>query len=628
MGEEELITQLGLLLTQTRFARRALEDIERATSVYATFTFTSVIAAGPKFGEPPLFDGALRVHVVNISDLAPGAGFGNFLEGLLGGVGRFVGNVAGGFVGGTVGTLSLIGSIPTIQDIAVRVERILGMLGTGTTPATTPSTASNSDGRGEPVGGTNLVAQLAAIKTAVDGLTGLFLASSGQTEKAAATSNLPSTPQGAAWLRTVDSATVALSATARLVNGLIIALPLVIGSVSWLISRLGDLRLGIAETLRFVLRNTLLLRGALLVTAFDSLAMVARMAATVIGILQSTVDGMISAIFDTVREALLAVFDLGAVLGEAVKKTVDGLLNWLVPTIDTVLRNLADLRVFRVITHIVRILPNILPPIFELVTDKQMSTERPAEFDLLKKASELTFLAPVTPAAPGTPGAAKPLKPPPMPDFRVILGDPKLTGRATGALDRMQQVTSDGLRIVADSAQTGLRALGTRLDTAAAEEAKLSDTRLGEHLATVRTQSTALAENLVVGEKVRPETGLEAIATAYEGWLTKGGLDTLLKRITDHFSSAEGKAGIPDRIAESGMVRPRATVQIDEVVIEIDGGPAGVEVRPSVPATTPAPVLGPGDFPLPADRDDIERHARMWFDYDQRGGGSRLPFPL
>lgn len=628
MGEEELITQLGLLLTQTRFARRALEDIERATSVYATFTFTSVIAAGPKFGEPPMFDGALRVHVVNISDLAPGAGFGNFLEGLLGGVGRFVGNVAGGFVGGTVGTLSLIGSIPTIQDIAVRVERILGMLGTGTPTPTTPST---TDGRGEPVGGTNLIAQLAAIKTAVDGLTGLFLAAGGETEKAAATSNLPNTPQGAAWLRTVDSATVALSATARLVNGLIIALPLVIGSVSWLISRLGDLRLGIAETLRFVLRNTLLLRGALLVTAFDSLAMVARMASTVIGILQSTVDGMISAIFDTVREALLAVFDLGAVLGEAVQKTVNELLNWLVPTIDTVLRNLADLRVFRVITHIIRVLPAILPPIYELVTDKQMAAERPVEFGLLQKAAELPFLAPVTPvtpAAPGTPGAAKPLKPPPMPDFRVILGDPKLTGKATGALDRMQQVTSDGLRIVVDNAQTGLRTLGTRLDTAAAEEAKLSDTRLGQHLTTVRTQSTALAENLVVGEKVRPETGLEAIATAYEGWLTKGGLDTLLKRITDHFSSKEGQAGIPDQIAQSGMVRPRATVQIDEVVIEIDGGPAGVEVRPSVPATAPAPMLGPGDFPLPAEGDDIERHARMWFDYDQRGGGSRLPFPL
>ncbi|MFL6120430.1 hypothetical protein [Actinophytocola sp.] len=616
MGEEELITQLGLLLTQTRFARRALEDIERATSTYATFTFTSVIAAGPKFGEPPLFDGALKVHVVNISDLAPGAGFGSFIEGLLGGAGRLVGNLVGGAVGGTVGTLSIIGALPTIHAIAEKVQHILELLSIDAAPP-----PARTDERGAPVGGSDLVTQLAAIRSAVDGLTGLFLAAGGKPEQAAATSNLPSTPQGASWLRMLDSATVTLSATARLVDGLIIALPLVIGSVSWLISRLGDLRLAVAEFLRFALRNALLLRGTVLVTAFDTLAMVARMGATVIGILQSTVDGIVSALFDTVREALLAVFDLGAVLGGAVKKTVDELLNWLVPTVDVVLRNLADLRVFRVITHVIRILPAILPPIFELATDKQMATERPVEFKMLQDAAKLPFLAPVTPAATG---AGRPAIPPPMPDFRAILSDPALTGRATGPLDRMQQVVSDGLRILADDAKNGLRGVAGRLDAAAAEEARLSDTTLGRHLASVRAQSTALAENLVVGERVRPETGLEAIATAYEGWLTGGGLNTLLGKITEHFSSAEGRAGIPARIAESGMVRPRATVQIDEVVIDIEG-PAREPVQQ---APQPAPPQGPGDFPVPADRDDMERLARMWFDYDQRGGGSRLPFPI
>lgn len=613
--EEELITQLGLLLTQTRFARRALEDIERATATYATFTFTSVIAAGPKFGEPPMFDGALKVHVVNINDLAPGGGFGDFLEGLLGGVGRLIGNIPGGFLGATISSYSIVASIPTIHAIAIEVRKIMEMLGIGTAPP--PPT---EDKRGDPVGGSNLVAQLASIKSAVDALTGLFLAAGGKPEQAAATSDLPSTPQGAAWLRMLDSATVALSAVNRLVNGLIIAVPVVVGALSWLIFRLGDIRLAIAETLRFLLRNALLLRGALMVTTFDTLAMVARMAANVIGILQSTVDGMLGALFDTVREALLAVFELGAVLGTAVKRTVDELLNWLVPTVDAVLRNLADLRVFRVITHVVRILPAILPPIFELVTDKQMSTERPKEFALLQEAAKLPFLAPVTPG--GT--AAKPPVPPPMPDFRAILTDPAITGKATGALDRIQQVTSDGLKIVADNAQTGLRTLGTRLDTAAAAEAKLSDTTLGQHLASVRQQSTDLAGNLIVGEKVSPDTGLEAIATAYEKWLTTGGLDTLLGRITDHFTSAEGRAGIPEKIAESGMIRPRATVQIDEVVIEVKGTPE--QQQPQL-VPIPDPLRGPGDFPMPADRDDMERYARMWFDYEQRGGGVQPPTP-
>lgn len=614
--EEELITQLGLLLTQTRFARRALEDIERATSTYATFTFTSVIAAGPKFGEPPMFDGALKVHVVNINDLAPGGGFGDFLEGLLGGVGRLIGNIPGGFLGATISSYSIVAAIPTIHSIAVHVRRIMEMLGIGTAPPADKA----ADKRGDPVGGSNLVAQLASIKSAVDALTGLFLAAGGKPEQAAATSDLPSTPQGAAWLRMLDSATVALSAVNRLVNGLIITVPVVVGALSWLIFRLGDIRLAIAETLRFLLRNALLLRGALLVTTFDTLAMVARMAANVIGILQSTVDGMLGALFDTVREALLAVFELGAVLGTAVKRTVDELLNWLVPTVDAVLRNLADLRVFRVITHVVRILPAILPPIFELVTDKQMSTARPDEFKLLQDAAKLPFLAPVTPGA-----AAKPPVPPPIPDFRAILTDPAITGKATGALDRIQQVTSDGLKIVADNAQTGLRSLGTRLDTAAAAEAKLSDTTLGQHLSSVRQQSATLAENLVVGEKATPETGLEAIATAYEKWLTTGGLDTLLGRITDHFTSAEGRAGIPEKIAESGMVRPRATVQIDEVVIEVEGAPR--QQPQLVPVPDADPLRGPGDFPMPADRDDMERYARMWFDYEQRGGGVQPPIP-
>jgi hypothetical protein len=128
---DELITQLGLLLTQTRFARRALEDIERATATYGTFAFSSVITAGPKFGEPPLFDGALKVHVVNINDLAPGRGFGDFLQGLLGGLGSFVGNLGGGLVGGTLGSYNIAKSMPTILAIADRIESILKLIGVG-----------------------------------------------------------------------------------------------------------------------------------------------------------------------------------------------------------------------------------------------------------------------------------------------------------------------------------------------------------------------------------------------------------------------------------------------------------------------------------------------------------------
>ncbi|GAA4699570.1 hypothetical protein [Phytohabitans rumicis] len=621
--DDAIITQLGLLLTQTRFARRALEDIERATSTYATFAFTSVIAAGPKFGEPPMIDGALKVYIININDLAPGGGFGAFLEGLLGGVGRFVGNLVGGLAAAPISSVLLAAQIAEILAIAERVERIIGLLGLGAQPQTTgvqPPTPVT--GRGEPIGGSTLTAQLQSIRVAIDSLTGLFLAAGGQTQGAAQVSTLPGTPEGERWQRLADSATVVLAGIGRVVDGLIIAIPIALGTMAVLITRLGDVRLAIAETLQFALRNALMLRGAVAVVAFDTVAMVARLAAGVVRVLATTLDGILSAAFDTLKDALLAVLQLVAVVGVAVKFTVDGLLNWLVPTLDAILRHFGDLRVFRVLMHIVRVLPAILPPIFELKNDKPLTLTQDQQ-KALTDAAKMVFPSPVTP---GPPGARPPVTSlPRVPDLSADLAHPDLAKLATGAFDKLRQVTSDGLRSVADTGERGLRTLGTRLDTAAVAEARLSDSTLAGQLAAVRAQSITLAESLVVGEQSTPKTGLETVAQAYERWLTGGGLDTLLGTITRHFSGTEGRAGVPQRIVEGAMDRPRATVQIDEVVIEVEG--AGEPGLTPLPPPGPPNPLGPGDFPLPPDRDDIERHARMWFDYNLRGGDSRLPVP-
>ncbi len=86
MNEDMIIMQIGLILTQLRAARRAVEMIERSTANYAGGTFVQAAALGARFGAPPLENGALRVYVVNINDLAPGGG--TFLEQILGGVGR------------------------------------------------------------------------------------------------------------------------------------------------------------------------------------------------------------------------------------------------------------------------------------------------------------------------------------------------------------------------------------------------------------------------------------------------------------------------------------------------------------------------------------------------------------
>ncbi|MEU4520020.1 hypothetical protein AB0F52_15155 [Amycolatopsis sp. NPDC024027] len=596
-----LITQMGLLLTQTRFARRALEDIERAVSAYAGFAFTSVIAAGPRFGAPPLFEGALKVHVVNISDLAPGGGFGDFLKGLLGGVGAFLGNLPGGFVGGLLSSHKLVEAIPEIHLLAVRIDSILTKLGMGQ-PA---GDKKHVDQRGGSVPGPTIPAQLDSIRTAVDALTGLFLAAGGEPDKAAKVSTLPSTPEGERWTKLLDSSSVVLSGIARVVDGLIIALPIAIGSIAWLIDRLGGIRSAIAETLRFALRNALLLRGTIVVIAFDTVAMIARTAAAVIGILAGTLDGMLSAIFDTIREALLAAFQLGAVLGEVVKSTVDKLLDWLVPTVDRILRNLADLRAFRVLVHVIRVLPAILPPIYLLVKEVEMPKE---QADALKEASKLEFLAPAIAGAGGATGLV-----PPALDLKPVFTDPALIGRATAALDRIQQVAADGLRITGDEAQRGLRGLGGMLDRAAADQVKLSDKSLASLLGTVRTQSTELANNLVVGEKTKSDTGLDGIAAKYEEWLTDGGLSTLLTTITAHFTTPAGAAGVPRRVTEGTFDTPRATIQIDEVIIEV-GRESDLEKK------RPDGFSPPGDYPGSADLDEIERLARLQFDRDYRLG--------
>lgn len=598
---EELITQLGLLLTQTRFGRRALEDIERATSTYGTFAFTSVITAGPNFGAPPMFEGALKVYVVNINDLAPGGGFGDFLSGLLGGLGGFVGNLIGGVAGGAVSQFKLVWSFDDIASLAEHVEHILTLIGVSpVTPKGKPGAEAKPDAVVPPGPATGLIAQLESIKGAVDSLAKLFQSSG-------------NAPVGAQPLvAQLGSATAMLNAVAKVVDGLVLALPIAVGSIAVLISRLGDIRLGIAETLRFGLRVALLLRGALLVLALDTAVVVARVGATVVGVLASTVDGIIGGVFDGVQQALLAVLRIGAVLGDAVKATVDGLLNWLIPTIDAVLRNLGDLRAFRLVTYLVRILPAVLPLVFELMTDTQLSDQQQGA---LADAAKLGL--PATSFDNAGPAAVRPAGP----NFGAALSDPAIIKGLTGPLDQLRRLGTDAIDQGSGQLSDGLRNVGSTLEAAALAETKLSDARLGRALDDVSTQSARLADRLVVGEDATPQTGLTAVANAYEAWLTHGGLDGLLSSITGHLTSPAGQDGIPRKVAES-VDRTRATIQIDEVVVDVESAEPGPVTTSPVSWTTTEPALST------APSDDIDRHARMWFDYDQRGGGNRLPTPI
>jgi hypothetical protein len=621
--EELIINQMNLLLTQMRSIRRALEEVERSTSRYTGFGFASALAAGPRFGQPPLFNGALKVHVVNINDLAPGSGFGGFLEGLLGGVGRLVGGLFGGFLGGTISSVALAILIPTIHALAGRIEHILQMLGLGGGSAGSGSGSGSASGTA-PIGGSNLAATLESISRAVNALTGLFTAAASGPDAAARVSTFASTPAGEHWLRLLNSVNLVLNSIQRVILGLGFALPIVLGTLASFITRLSEIRVVIAETLQFLLRNLLMLRGGILVTLFDTFSFVARFAVRVLGILRDMVLGIIDAVFSMLRNVLSSVMDIVTFVGEALATTVDEVVTWLVNTIDGFLRDIGNLRVFRVVTHLVQILPAILPPLFELIRETPLD---PDSIDRLERASRLPFLD-VVPSAgagtgtgtgsgtgtgtgSGTGGAPTPREFPRIDEFLDSLD---FTSTLTGGIDTLERTLRGGIDDTLGTAQSGLIQFGAALDAATAAELSLSSSTLDAHLGQVRQHSSDLASALIVPERTSTRTGVEDVARAYESWLTGGGFDTLLGTITAHFASPEGAAGIPSRIADGAIDRPRATVEIQELIIEVDA-PA-VESPPPLRLDDP-PLRELPDVPR---SDDAVRYARAMREYELRGG--------
>jgi hypothetical protein len=559
--EEEIITQLGLILTQLRFTRRAVEDIERSTARYGGFTFATALAAGPRFGEPPMVSGALKVYVVNINDLAPGGGIGGFLEGLLGGIGRFFGSFFGGLVGGTISGVSLPFMIGQLNRLAERIERILTLVGVGTRPATA---ATPEPARAETAGGgLNLTATLAQVERVVNTFTALFQAASTGPEAAARTSSFPSTPGGERWLAMLTTASAILTGIAHVVDGLVLLVPILIGALAFVITRLDDVKLAFMDMLQFVLRNVLLLRGVVLTTLFDTVAAAARLGANVLGILATAVERILGSLFTMVGTLLDVAVSAIRFVANGLQRTIDALLRWLVETAFVVLTRLGDTLVFRFIVHVVQLLPGIIPPLWELKFGKTFTGSISAP--------------PLGP--PAFPGALAPL--PAFPDLAAII-TPSATAFGTSVTTAAGTLTRE-MRGIFGAGGSALAGLSGSLERAAAGEARASE-RLGEHYRTVRDRSRDFAAALtpaVEASRREPATGFEAIAQAYESWLGTGGLDTLLGTITEHFrrgptTGAAAATSLPGTVATGAVgERPRATIEIDAITIELAPPPTG-----------------------------------------------------
>jgi len=560
--EDEIITQMGLILTQMKYARRAMEDIERTTSRYGGVNFAAALAGG-RFGEPPMFNGALKVYVVNINDLTSG-GTSPF-EGLLGGIGRFVGGLVGGVVGGTVGgallpvNLYLLGRITQHIHAIVDKLAILGFFESG-----------GSSGGG---GGGGFGALIPSLRATIQDLTALFHSAA---EPGSGKAGAPATAGGQQWLSI-------LLVGSALVDGLIILVPILSGALASFIVRIDQIKLAFNDMLQFVLRNTFLLRGVVLITIFDTVAAAANLAASLLTIAVGPMRTILTAVFDIVGTLLDVVVEAMRFIGHGLSVTINGLMTWLQDGFLPLLVAFGDTRVFRLIYHLVDILPAILPALLKL-KDPSI-TLSPAETSALTAAAARPVPGPGgIVAAPGTaPRIA------PFPDLTVGLP-------AAGALSTILMTAGTRVTGATNTMIEATAGMLTRMG------ATFSSTDLGgadiqRHIAALTPHADALAGALTTARDAAanaPRTGMEAIAQAYEGWLGGGGLNALLTRITDHFAQ---NPAILAAVAASAA-DARAVVTIEQMTIVVE------------PPSAPNPAHGPTSSLAPTSNGSFARAYR------------------
>lgn len=626
--DETIIAQMGLMLTQLRFARRALEDLERNTATYGGFAFLKSLTPEARFGAPPLLDGALKVYVVNINDLTASSGFGGFVEGLLGGVGRLFGGFLGGLVGGTIGGAALPALVWRLSRVAEQVAEAARVLGVvkqsdaqqalaelqkkqaeeekkAKTPAEATAVAApaavaapdpgpaaanvqaaqkaaeEAKKKEEASGG--MMSKLPELTDVLLGLAALFRAAG--SGPGTGSGKGPTADQKAAmdqFTRWVEPVLALMRSLERVVDGLVILVPLLVGAFAFLLSRVDTLKLLLVDMLQFLLRNVLLLRGVVLVTVFDTVSAAARLGANVLRILAVAVNTILESVFTLIAQVLKTALAAVRLVVQGVVDTVNVLIPWLVSTVAAVLTTLGNLRVFGLIQHVVEVLPAILPALVRLVHNVSLD---PAEMALVKSVASRRV--------PRGHAGPPPVFPKP-PDIASTL----LPGTRIGDMVDKVVELGKGVRATTDTAlgasAKALDKMGGMLDE------KAFRGKIDAQLKDVETHSATLAGSLDAARKAaaaRPETGLGEIANAYQAWLSGGGLDTLLTRINQHFAATPAEqAAIPGKIAaDVALERARATVEIGEMVIEIEP-PAGAAV-PTATLDLPGGAGGPGGAP-------------------------------
>jgi hypothetical protein len=597
---DELVQQIGLLLTQLRVARRALEDIERSTSRYNSFAFAAALSQGAQFGAPPMFSGALKVWVTNINDLAPGAG-GGLLEQLLGGVGRLIGGIGSGFAAGALGGIfggwNLPAMVSQIQKAADSIDRILTKLGI------------DFSKKEEAPGSPGLIQTLQGLSDDFNTFTALFLAGTGKTGEAQKASD--ATGEGAQrWLAIVQATSALMERIDRVVQGLILLIPIAVGALADVVFRLDTIKLGIVELLQFLLREVLLLRGVLLATIFDTLSAAAKLGSTTFGLLSVAMGSIATSIFQIFSHIFQAAVATIKFLSDGLQNTIDTLARWLVNVISSALFSIGQSLVFKEIVHIVRILPDIIPPLVLAIrgSDAAKTVNTSALNDARKATADALAILGAGP--PSTPPGAGLLAPPSIPS--ALLPDDAVNKFAAKINESVGGVKTE-IKNVFGAATSALDVLSKTLDDAAKDKT-FTDTLRG-HIDKVRSNSDELARAFAKAEEQKaghPATGLETIADAYEKWLAGKGLEDLLSNVDQYFKRAGAVDTLRDKvIGPTTIDRPRATVDIQDVIIELE--PASE--APSATSMSVAPGTTTGVTP----EEMLQQVAELLHELSERG---------
>lgn len=589
-GEELIVTQIGLLLSQVRYSRIALENIERATTRYAGLAISVAGAPGQAaLGAPPLIDGALKVYVVNINDLTEGGGgIGDMIAGALGGAGRFLGGLFGGFVGGTISGVAFPYMLWQLRQIAESIERILLRIGRS------PTSSSEGGSDGEPAGpaGPSIMAQAGSLAETLRLVAEAFRAAAGTSTAsapaggggAAASSGTPATSSMLVYLDLVRG-------VSHVVNGLVLLVPLLMGALASFLIRLDDIKLAIVDMLQFALRNVLLLRAAVLALVLDTLSLAGRLAASIIGIVATAVDTVLESVMRVIVAALQTVLAALQIASTGIKNTIDALMLFLRDGVGALLIFLGDLRVFRLVVHLAEVLPYVLPAIARIVDHPLSATETSA-------LASAAAIAP--PSGPSGRGAA-PVPIAAFPDLAATLMPPAAQSDLVARVDALGRTIRTEAGTSFGAVQGAFGTIGDRMRTTVGTLDRGLHQELEGRLGTARDHAVDLANSMRAAEEVsrtRPRTGLEAIATAYEGWLRGGGLTTLMGQLDEHFRATPVAAGtgsvagsVVRDVAERAGTRA-VVVEIGEVTIDL----GEAQAEPAVTGTTPTSGFDPEAF--------------------------------